>query len=299
MRRSLVAGGLFLLALVPSGAGAEPPREWSYWWKGQTGTGPELPPPPVVPDKGLWVSADPSGEQAVSALRFDGAAQTLTLEVADARGTPAVAACRTDGAWKAVEGAGPWPARAVPDCTSGSVEAVLQDGKLVVPVAGLVRDGRLDIALFPAPGTAGTWSLALAPPGPTAVSAAPPPSLPPPAAEPTPDPAPLPAAGGSVAADPITAATPFPAAAGVVDEGVTAGVFEEPEQRRPLAAPAPAPLAADPGRRNPLAALVLLGVAAVWVARTRAAVRGQGRHPLNRQSLGRLSGTEALLEEPA
>lgn len=107
----------------------------AYWWQGNaTGAAPQ------VPAGGLYVSASPSGAQAVSTLRFTLAegesAPVVTLQVAQLESANAAAAtglnatpvlaCPTKGSWQEPAGGhGDLSAAPAADCSHGSVSGVL------------------------------------------------------------------------------------------------------------------------------------------------------------------------------
>lgn len=153
-------------ALVVAGAGVLPAHAAGgtitmlasgSWWRAQPDGG-QLPPPPNVPTKGLWVQSNPGGPSAVSAVRFrlaGAAAPVLHLRVHEA--TPAaqvaIAACPTTSAWKPAT-AGPWSARPKADCSVAQAAGVLSPDttRLTVDLSGIpaAPDGTVDVVLQPA-----------------------------------------------------------------------------------------------------------------------------------------------------
>ncbi|GAC1320035.1 MAG: hypothetical protein NVSMB12_19570 [Acidimicrobiales bacterium] len=124
------------------------------WWQVQP-TGGQLPPPPNVPTKGLWVDSAPNGN-AISAVRFTltgATAPVLHLRVhppAPAAGA-AIQACVTASAWRPVT-AGPWAARPHADCAHGSAPTQLNGTVLTVDLSGLsASGGAYDLVLEPIP----------------------------------------------------------------------------------------------------------------------------------------------------
>ena len=108
IRRFLVAAGVVVGAVVLTvqPAPAQAPDAQGWWWIGGSPVGLA---PPYVPADGLYVANNPSGPEAVSAVRFalagGGSAGTLTLVLAgDARGTPLVGLCRLTTDWQGVQG---------------------------------------------------------------------------------------------------------------------------------------------------------------------------------------------------
>ena len=89
----------------------------------------------TVPPGGFMVGGDPSGANAIAALRFeleaDQGTPAMTLRVApngDFNGASAqLAACRVVGAW-APAFAGPWPSRPTADCATAVVGTRSEDG---------------------------------------------------------------------------------------------------------------------------------------------------------------------------
>jgi hypothetical protein len=123
--------------------------------------GPKLPHPNNVPDRGLWVSTDSNGANAISAIKYTAPPRTeirtLILTVFQSSGTGAIIeACPTASPWKQAE-AGVWSQRPTPRCGSASVNGVRSpDGsKWTFDVRGLGRTGSLNIVLLP-PGDAST-----------------------------------------------------------------------------------------------------------------------------------------------
>jgi hypothetical protein len=168
LRRLVVAatGVALSLALAGPPAHAAAPSAYGYWWRLQTGSGPSLPPPPVVPSGGLWVAVDVSGQQAVSAVRFKAARgdeiRSLVLTVARSSGQGAVMlACPARSSWQAVE-AGDWATRPQTACDVAFVKGVASaDGSSwSFDVRGLARSGTLDVVILPPPDATSTFSVA-------------------------------------------------------------------------------------------------------------------------------------------
>ena len=186
-----------LCLLTAPAAHALDSLQTGVWWRNETGAA-ALPAPSQVPAGGLWVSSDPSGPSAISAVRFDMSDSegypTLTLHVANltmAPATPAtsgslpVLACLVTSPWTApATSPGQWSARPTYDCTKGSVPGQLSPDHSTVAfdLTNLPSAQSYDLALVP--GTDDTLSGALPPPP---VATPPPPQ--PPAPLPTvPDP---------------------------------------------------------------------------------------------------------------
>jgi hypothetical protein len=172
MRRRLLPGVIVLAALLTGAVGGGPARAaggpvvTGVWWRAQSDGG-TLPPPAQVTAHQLWVSSDPSGPSAISAVHVDLAADevvsALTLHVAGLTAAPAmpaapmqapVLACVTTGAWKAVDASTPgaWNARPKYECAKGQVQGSLSaDQKtLTFDLASIgVPGAALDVALVP------------------------------------------------------------------------------------------------------------------------------------------------------
>ena len=185
-----VAFGPFagLCLLTAPAAHAVDNLESGVWWRNETGAA-ALPAPSQVPAGGLWVSSDPSGPSAISAVRFSlsdtEAYPTLTLRVANLTAAPAtpatsgslpVLACEVVSPWTApATSPGVWSARPTYDCTKGSVPGQLSPdhSTLAFDLTNLPAAQRYDLALVP--GQDNTIPGAL-PPAPVATP--PPPQLP-------------------------------------------------------------------------------------------------------------------------
>ena len=178
IRRLVVATGLlgFLLTVVADPAPAQAPDAQGWWYVAGSPLGLA---PPYVPEDGLYVASNPSGPEAVSALRFTlaggGTAGTLQLKVeGEIRGEPVVGLCAVAEKWEPVQAG---PLADAPACDPGGTAVpgtVAADGTTVTfPVALLARDGALDVALVPgqdANGVNATFQLVLAKPGPEALT---------------------------------------------------------------------------------------------------------------------------------
>ena len=159
LRTSLLAASAVLLA-APFGSGtamaASPISglQSGSWWQVQPSGG-QIPPPPNVPTKGLWVDSAPNGN-AISAIRFTltgATAPVLHLRV-HAPAPPAgaaIEACVTASAWKPAT-AGPWAARPQADCAHGSAPTQLNGTVLTVDLSGLTAPGgTYNVVLEPIP----------------------------------------------------------------------------------------------------------------------------------------------------
>lgn len=295
--RSRVAALAILVVVTTTagGAGADAPDTVGWWWRAQTGAGPALPPPVVVPDGGLWVANDPTGPMAVAALRFrvgDQRAGALTLTAADVQGTPIVVACPAAAPWTKAE-AGPWASRPLAACADAPVPATIDGATFRWDIGGLARDGVVDVVLVPNPGT---FSVAFDPPGPDTLA-----TTAPPATEPAP--APAPASASAPRVEPPFLAAPVggtPNAAFEDDlsaEAVLPFAADAPTGAPVLPAARPARADSDEGKRTPVVALLAVVVIAVWVLRTRSAVRAAADHPLARPiGAVALERTEMILD---
>ena len=277
---SLAAGLVTATAATPDAVG--------YWWVGQTGTGPLIPPGPNVPAGGLWVSGAGAEEEAVGAVRYSpqdgGLVSSLTLTVAQSQGVAAIIACPTNTPWAAVQG-GAFKDAPQPSCSLGSATGkVSTDGTTwTFDVSTLLQAGELDVVLEADP-TASTdaFSVTFQPPDKTAIA-----EVPPPPATPSPSPA--------VVAPP-PASTGFPAEtlpSASSSSAVVAPILATPS---PVPQSPPAPTPSVPRRSTvsapksggttaPLVAGALLLACAAWVSRGWWAARHASSHPLARPLL--------------
>jgi hypothetical protein len=152
--------------------------ETGVWWRNQTGAA-TLPAPPQVPAGGMWVSSDPTGPSAVSALRFTLADPegfpTFSLRVAKLTaqpGTPVtsgavpILACVVTGNWTTPPTfPGQWSNRPSYDCRRGSVPGQVSPdlSKMVFDLTNLPAAHSYDLVLVPGPAT-GVIALPPAPP---------------------------------------------------------------------------------------------------------------------------------------
>ena len=135
----------------------------AYWWQGEM-AGAAVPAPPDVPSGGLWVSSNPSGTQAISAIRFTlapgqaTAVVTLTVHQAEPASQVALSACPTTSNWSAGQGPGTWADRPVADCQSGQVPGQLNSGATTVTfnLTSLAAGSDVDAVIVPTPATAPT-----------------------------------------------------------------------------------------------------------------------------------------------
>ena len=282
--------GLLTVVLVAALAGtahAAAPDAHGYWWRLPLGAA------SPAPDGGLWVAADPTGPQAVSALRFRAPEgeepASLVLDVDGSDGmTPAIVACPAASAWEPADGAGAWDDAPEADCEAGQADGVPDEeaGTWTFPLGALAVDRAVDVVLVPAEGS-GTFSVTFAPPddGTVVTSDATAtgggadggvePALDVPAGRPAATPsedAAVPAATAPFTPPPLGAgAEPFDA-----DPPAAA-----PPPRQPVPANAAGDASrSDGGSREPLALVAALLIGGAWVARTRFAVAAAEAHPL-------------------
>lgn len=229
----LLAATGFCWGAAPALAAAGDPVT-GYWSRARTGLPVPIQPPDTVPEGGTWVSSDPTGPVAVSALRTGIGpglmAVELRLTVADAVGTAAVQACPSSDAWAPEQG-GRMEGAPLADC-SAPIEAKLDGKVLVVPLPpGL---DVVNVLLRPVPGS--TFSLTMQRATAASVVTAPQPA---PFTGPAPLPMGPPPPTGSGPAFGSTGLPPFgPAPADLAAPPLLA-VPELPAPAAPQAAPAP------------------------------------------------------------
>jgi len=124
------------------------------WWQVQPDGG-QVPPPPSVPPKGMWVDSSPNDE-AVSAIRFrlmDAAAPVMHLRVHQSQNPSSVAVvvCATASSWQPAT-AGAWSARPKPDCQAGQAVGQVNGSQMTVDLSGFTpgSDGMYSVVLEPA-----------------------------------------------------------------------------------------------------------------------------------------------------
>jgi hypothetical protein len=160
-----LALGAGILAVLPSSAGADTPYQ-AAWWSRLQVTVPAaqlaaVPPPPNVPDGGLYVAGSSSSPAALAALRYalDGpVGGTLTLKVANGSATGAVIdACAVTGSWSA-GGNQDFATAPTYDCAQKATGVVDATGSSItweIPAALFRPDAyAIDIALLPGGGAA-------------------------------------------------------------------------------------------------------------------------------------------------
>lgn len=155
-----VLGGLVLPLLATPALAAEDPTT-GYWTRLRAGLPVPVTPPDPVPEGGSWVSADPSGPVAVSALRGTADAGSvvvgLRLPVGDAVGPAAVVVCPTTDSWAPEQG-GRLEAAPPADC-SAPVEARVEEDVLVVDLPPALHGAVVDLLLAPAEDSAFSLTL--------------------------------------------------------------------------------------------------------------------------------------------
>ena len=151
---AVAAGAVVGAAPAVHGASAVSNLESGSWWQVQPDGG-QVPPPPSVPPKGLWVDSSPNGD-AVSAVRFrltDAAAPVMHLRVHQDQSPTSVAVvvCATTSRWQPAT-AGAWSARPKPDCQAGQAAGQVNGSQMTVDLSGFTpgADGMYDVVLEPA-----------------------------------------------------------------------------------------------------------------------------------------------------
>ena len=283
------------------------------WWRSQPDGAP-LPPPPQVPDGGLWVASDAGGPSAMSALRLElgggESAPTLRLRVHSnqSTGPPPVVACPATGPWQPAT-AGAWSSRPPSDCGRGKVAGVLSgDGAtMTFDLAALSASGGVDVVFQPppqepaatpqpspapgvpsppappSPGSAPVYDLTFERPAPTDVTAPPAPVPQPEPAEPAASLPGVESVSGPSSFLPASAFTPSAAALGPSgSQPVVAPASAPSSPAPPSEAPTALgvrPAAAHHGRGDRVLAAVVFVVLALWAWRVMSAddVRALGR----------------------
>jgi hypothetical protein len=158
-RRGTAGGllGVLLLSLLAAPALAAEDPASGYWTRVRdVGAPVPVQPPDPVPEGGTWVSGDPAGPVAVSALRAEADAGSVVtgfrLPVADSLGPPAVLVCPTTERWAPEQG-GRLEAAPAADC-SAPVETALEEDVLVIDLPPELQGDTVDVLLTPAPGSA-------------------------------------------------------------------------------------------------------------------------------------------------
>lgn len=180
--------GLALLPAMPAtfGQEASPTLDGAGWWnKSQQVPAPveqapslapaplpvtevTVPPPPSVPEEGLYVANESSGPAAISAVRYtgggsDGGTLTLTLAGSPATGQEPLAACPSPGGFTPEQN-GRWDARPEYDEATCTVDGVFSEDNATVTFTldstfvGTLGD--LQAVIVPKPGAAAPFQLA-------------------------------------------------------------------------------------------------------------------------------------------
>ena len=157
--RRCTAAALLAATLVPALAApalAVQDPVTGYWTRTQVGAPVPVEPPGGVPEGGFWVSGDPLGPVAVSAIRAaadDGSVIAgFRLKVDETFGTPAILVCPTLERWAPEQG-GRLEAAPAADC-SAAVETTLEEGVLLVALPAPMQLDVVDVLLTPKPGSA-------------------------------------------------------------------------------------------------------------------------------------------------
>jgi hypothetical protein len=157
-RRGTAGGllGVLLLSLLAAPALAAEDPASGYWTRTRVGAPLPVQPPDPAPEGGTWVSGDPAGPVAVSALRAEADAGSVVvgfrLPVADSLGPPVVLLCPTTERWAPEQG-GRLEAAPEADC-SAPVETGVEEDVLVVDLPPELQSETVDVLLTPAPGSA-------------------------------------------------------------------------------------------------------------------------------------------------
>ena len=161
-RRAMLVASLIVVTLMQlaTAGQAQAPDVHGWWWSVRDVALPvDVPAPAEVPEGGLFVAANLTGDEAISAVLFvipEGAtASTLTLKAANV--VPPVAEiqlCPTTTSWQAAQ-AGDWPARPKYACADNAPKGeVAADGSAVTFNLGALGTSQLiDVAIVPVPGS--------------------------------------------------------------------------------------------------------------------------------------------------
>jgi hypothetical protein len=190
MRRAVVVAaaasvGAGVLGAAAAGAATIGPDAQGWWSEAQQAPSPL--PVDTVTGPNLQVGGDPTGPNAIAAVRFtmpgtindaavdpSSVAATLTLKVApnSTIGTPAVVACRVLGGWQPAS-AGTWSTKPTYNCDGAAVGALSTDKATMVfrlDPALQARPGAYDVALVPAAANQAPFSVQFLPAGPDSLS---------------------------------------------------------------------------------------------------------------------------------
>jgi len=151
----LVASAAGSLAFPPAGV-ADAPTAYGWWYEANSGLPVAPPPPPSVPQNGLYIESGFNGPVAISALSFaipsGDQIGPLVLHVA---GSPVIsqppAACplRSDSFNSTQDGQ--WSDRPAYDCAQAQVTGRVDSGQTTVTfdVSSLLRSGYVAVAILP------------------------------------------------------------------------------------------------------------------------------------------------------
>jgi hypothetical protein len=156
IRAAGVAGAAVALAGAASmwsGAAAQAPTSYG-WWSATNNGMPVSPTPPDVPADGLYVENGFTGPTAVAALDFTVPAGatvgTITVKTAGSPliTAPPIACLLTAASFKPAEG-GAWSDKPSYDCRTQARGTVGSgNASIAFPAAGLIRNGRLAVAIL-------------------------------------------------------------------------------------------------------------------------------------------------------
>ena len=150
---ALAAVGL-ALAVLPSAAGAAEPSATGWWSRTATPL-PLNPTAPTAQEGQLVVQGEPSGANAIAALRWTLAegetSPTLTITAAEGSVMPAEAlilACKAGSPWEETHN-GAWADAPKVDCGTSVNGVVTDDGSITFALGALLDGTNLDIVLTP------------------------------------------------------------------------------------------------------------------------------------------------------
>jgi len=157
VRSALLAGAAAFVGFAPVGAGAADAVDSGWWWKPQSGQLATLPPPPGIPEGGLFVQGAPDGASAIAAARFEltdaETAPVLQLRLAEGSQESAsaavVLACPATTPWS-TGGAQAWDQKPVPDCARQAIGVVAEDGSSVAfDLSSFAVGPTVDVVILP------------------------------------------------------------------------------------------------------------------------------------------------------
>lgn len=149
--------GALAVGVAPAAAAADL-IDAGWWWRPQSGQLVPLPPPPGVPEGGLFVQGAVDGATAIAAVRYvlgaDETAPVLTLRISEDgpnQGAEAaiVLACSTTTPWNSGS-AQPWDRKPVPDCSRQAVGTLAEDATtLAFDLSAVAAGPLIDVVLLP------------------------------------------------------------------------------------------------------------------------------------------------------